>query len=70
MIYGKEWIKPVTSNINFCSWKFIEKWSDEDWPYAVRFYDKSGKLNAKATLNHLNKYSKKKLTQLPEDNDL
>ncbi len=49
----------------------MNKWSDKDWPYVIRYYDKNGKLKTAKILEEMNKYSnlKKNYTSLPNDDE-
>jgi hypothetical protein len=49
----------------------MNKWSDNDWPYAVRYYDKNGKLKISAILEEINEHSnlKTNYTSLPNDDE-
>ena len=49
----------------------MNKWSDNDWPYVVRYYDKNGKLKISTILEEINEHSnlKTNYTSLPKDDE-
>ena len=49
----------------------MNKWSDNDWPYVVRYYDKNGKLKISTILEEINEHSnlKTNYTSLPIDDE-
>ena len=44
-------------------------WTENEWPKAVRLYDKEGKLDLKKMLIYVNKHLNYNLTKLPIDED-
>ncbi len=52
---------------NFDAIGFYKFWTDEEWPYVVRWYEiRTGKLNIKKTLQAINQYSDIRIDTLPE----
>jgi hypothetical protein len=68
--YGENnWKKPLLENyFDSGSIGYFKNWADQEWPYAVRYYDFiSGKLRDNATLEYINKFADNKLKVLPDD---
>jgi hypothetical protein len=64
---GENWMKPKKSGYN---WPNLDRihgldWSDTDWPYAIRFYNKNGQVDVSQTITFVNHNSKLNLLKLP-----
>lgn len=67
--YGKDnWATPMSKNYQWRNVVYFKNWTDTEWPYAVRYYDREGNLLGKKTLDYLNQHLKVKIESLPEDN--
>lgn len=70
--YGRpdRWKTPKEKNYTWSNVVFNSKWTDEQWPHVIKFYDKSGNLLKKKTLEVVNKELKHNLTDIDGlDND-
>ena len=58
--YGEnKWKMPLKDNyFNYDSIKFFKNWSEQDWPFVVRYYDfRTRELLDKETLEYINKFA-------------
>ena len=68
--YGKNnWQVPKKSNY---AWSNLSKnytlWAKEQWPFAIRFYEKNGDLDTNTTINFLNLHMRNlNLKKLPDE---
>jgi hypothetical protein len=68
--YGdlKNWIIPKSKGYK---WSNLEKnktlWSENDWPYAFKYFDSNGTFSYNSTLRYINGGFKLNLTSLPAD---
>ena len=68
--YGvNNWAMPKAKNYSWKNVFYYKNWTDDEWPHAVRYYDKKGKLIKKKTLNYLNEHLQVKLESLPKNDD-
>lgn len=62
----ENWIVPKTKSY---TWSNLDRkytnWSDKQWPFAIKFFNRNGKLNKNYTLYYINKSLKKSLNKLP-----
>jgi hypothetical protein len=66
--YGRgNWHSPQSKNYTWTNVVYHSNWTDTEWPYAVKYYDKFGKLIKPKILAYINKHLKYNLTQLPND---
>ncbi len=66
--YGVDnWAVPKSKNYTWKNVVYSKNWTNTEWPYAVRYYDKKGKLLQKKTLTYLNQHLQEKIESLPED---
>ena len=61
------WSVPEPANYTWFNIHKYSEWSDDDWPFVVRFYDRYGYVERTRTINHLNKASKINITKLPKE---
>jgi len=60
--YGpKMWQKPLTKKYNWNNLAFWEYWSSSEWPNAVKFFNRHGKLLRKKIISYVKKYPNKPL---------
>lgn len=63
--YGKNsWQTPLSSKYKWKNLVFVGNWTDDEWPQAVRYYEKNGTLNLVKTLKYLTENSKLNFTSL------
>lgn len=69
--YGEEkWRNPMPVHyFNFKSIIRLPDWTDDEWPYVVRYYKKNGDVDTITTLTVLNKNVNKSYTALPPDKE-
>ena len=68
--YGvNNWATPLSKNYQWKNVVYFKNWTNSEWPHAVRYYDKEGKLIEKKTLDYINQHLKVKIESLPK-NDL
>ena len=67
--YGEEkWRKPLVDGyFNGRSIKLFRNWTNDEWPYVVRWYKSSGELDVNKTLNEINRFSTHQYAVLPPD---
>jgi hypothetical protein len=68
--YGEDrWKIPLTDKyFNYDSISFYKNWTNDEWPYAVRYYDLvTGDISVERTLEELNRHVDEPYTNLPED---
>ena len=71
--YGKEnWKTPIdftlTSSRPWTNVFYYKNWTNSEWPYVARFYERNGNIDINQTLTYLNKNLKVKLDSLPNLN--
>ena len=47
---------------------YYKNWTNSEWPYVARFYERNGNIDINQTLTYLNKNLKVKLDSLPNLN--
>jgi hypothetical protein len=57
------WQKPVAKKYYWNNLAFSEYWSSSEWPKAVRFFDRHGKLLHRKIANYVKKYGEPPLNQ-------
>ena len=66
--YGDKWETPLENYyFNSKTFKFLKKWSDEEYPYSVRMFFYNGSIDNVQTLKEINKNSNITYHKLPED---
>ena len=67
--YGPMSLWSVPEPVNY-TWFNIDRvgdWSDNDWPYAIRYYDRYGYAQRARTIGKLNEESKYNITIFPKE---
>jgi hypothetical protein len=65
--YGNKWRMPLQNDyFNYGSIGFYKIWSDEEWPYVIRWYNmNNGSFDYAKSLRDTNNYAKVAYKELP-----
>ena len=62
-----KWQEPKKENFTWKNVRFWQNWTDAQWPYTIKYYDKYGNILKKKILDYLNLHAKRNITELPAD---
>jgi hypothetical protein len=67
--YGNEkrWKTPKASNYTWSNVVYNSKWTDYEWPHAIKYYDRNGNLLKPKILKYLNQHSKYNITDIDDE---
>jgi hypothetical protein len=61
------WSVPQVTDYKWYNLEKIGPWGDEDWPSAIRYYDRYGYVERKRTIGKLNEKSKFNISNIAEE---